>query len=210
VSVRVLVVDDFALMREGIAAALEAGPGIEVVGLAADGLEAFELARELEPDVVVLDLRMAEHGGMETLDLYAEHLPSARTLILTANENPNNLRAAISAGACGYLTKETGGEQLREAVLAVHRGETVLSPELAERAAATEPETVPAGDLPVLTARERRVVRLLSVGLTDKEIAAELFLGVRTVQYDLASVRRKTGVSSRSELARWAVIHSLA
>ncbi|HET6829863.1 MAG TPA: response regulator transcription factor [Solirubrobacterales bacterium] len=208
-TVRVLVVDDFALMRDGIAAALAADPEIEVVGLAADGLEAFELAREREPDVVVLDLRMAEHGGMETLDLYAEHLPATKTLILTANENPSNLRAAMSAGASGYLTKDTGGDKLREAVLAVHRGETVLAPALVDRAAHDQRVADPE-DLPDLTARERRIVRLLSKGLTDREIAAELFIGVRTVQYDLASVREKTGVSSRSELARWAVIHSLA
>lgn len=210
VSVSVLVVDDFALMREGIAAALEVDPDIEVVGLAADGLDAFALARDLEPDVVVLDLRMSEHGGMEALELFAEHLPETKVLIFTANENPSNLQAAMAAGASGFLTKETGGDQLREAVRAVQRGETVLATALAARLAARSSHVQSPEDQPDLNAREKQVLRLLSKGLTDKEIAARLFVGVRTVQYDLSSVRRKTGLSSRSELARWAVIRSLA
>lgn len=209
-SARVLVVDDFALMREGIATALGTDPGIEVVGLAADGFEAFELARDREPDVVVLDLRLAEHGGMEVLDLFALRLPAIKILILTANENPDNVRAALSAGASGYLTKEIGGKKLCEAVIAVHRGETVLAPASVERAAAAAQRDVTSAEPAELTARERQVVRLLSKGYTDREIAAELFIGVRTVQYALAGARRKTGVSSRSELARWAVIHLLA
>jgi two-component system NarL family response regulator len=208
-SVRVLIVDDFALMRDGIAAALAVEPEIEVVGLAADGVEALDLTRELAPDVIVLDLRMSERGGMETLELCAEHAPATKVLILTANENPSNLEAAMAAGASGFLTKEIGADGLREAVIAVHGGETVLAPALAARLAARGRSAPPREQQPELTARERRIVRLLSKGLTDKEIAAELFLGVRTVQYDLSSVRSKTGLSSRSELARWAVIHSL-
>jgi two-component system NarL family response regulator len=115
----------------------------------------------------------------------------------------------MAAGASGFLTKEIGADGLREAVIAVHGGETVLAPALAARLAARGRSAPPREQQPELTARERRIVRLLSKGLTDKEIAAELFLGVRTVQYDLSSVRSKTGLSSRSELARWAVIHSL-
>lgn len=208
-SVRVLVVDDFALMRDGIAAALEVDPRIEIVGLAANGTEAFELTRELAPDVVVLDLRMSERGGLETLELCSEHAPATKVLILTANENPSNLEAAMTAGASGYLTKGVDARELREAVLAVHRGETVLAPALVDRMVAGRSRPGAEGPSPELTPRERRIVRLLSRGMTDKEIAAELFVGVRTVQYDLSSVRRKTGLASRSELSRWAVIHSL-
>lgn len=208
-SVRVLVVDDFALMRDGIAAALEPDPRIEIVGLAADGTEAFELTRELGPDVVVLDLRMSERGGLETLELCSEHAPAAKVLILTANENPSNLEAAMAAGASGYLTKGVDAGELREAVVAVQRGETVLAPGLVDRMTARRSRPVAGDPLPELTPRERRILRLLSRGMTDKEIATELFVGVRTVQYDLSSVRRKTGLASRSELSRWAVIHSL-
>lgn len=209
-SVRVLVVDDFELIRDGIAAALGVDPRIEIAGRAADGIEALEMAHDLRPDVIVLDLRMSERGGMETLELCAEQLPATRVLILTANENPSNLEAAMAAGAAGFLTKEIEADALREAVLAVHRGETVLAPALAARAGARGKVAATGEDQPELTPRERRIVRLLGKGSTDREIAAELFVGVRTVQYDLASVRRKTGLSSRSEIARWAVIHSLA
>lgn len=204
-TVKVLVVDDFALMRDGIAAALEVDPMIEIVGRASHGVEGFELARELTPDVVVLDLRMPEHGGMEALELCTRHLPETKVLILTANENPSNLQAAMAAGASGFLTKGVEGSVLRDAVIAVHSGGEVLAPALAAQLR----RSPTGGDRPELTPRERRVVRLLSRGSTDREIAAELFVAVRTVQYDLTSVRRKTGLSSRSELARWAVIHSL-
>jgi DNA-binding NarL/FixJ family response regulator len=147
-TVRVLVVDDFALIRSGIAAALEVDPEIEVVGFGADGAEAFELARELAPDVIVLDLRMSEHGGMETLELCAEHLPATKALILTANENPSNLEAAMAAGAAGFLTKGVEASELRDAVIAVHRGETVLAPALAARIAGRDRPGPARGDQP--------------------------------------------------------------
>lgn len=209
--IRVLIADDFELAREGIAIALSSHPEIEVVGHAEDGREAVERARELSPDVVVLDLRMAGQGGMEALDVFPAELPQTRVLVLTANENPDNVRAAIGAGAAGYLTKQTSGEELCEAVLAVARGGLVIAPSLAgppvpEASRESEQE---AAARPTLTARQRAIVRLLSTGLTDKEIADRLFVSVRTVQYDLSEVKSKTGLARRSEIARWAVIHSL-
>ena len=210
-SVRVLIADDFELVREGIEIAFESHPEIEVVGHAEDGREAVERARELRPDVIVLDLRMSGHGGMEALDVFREELPEVRVLVLTANENPDNLRAAIAAGAAGYLTKQTHGEELCEAVLTVHRGGLVVAPALAnqlssENTLQSEPQRA---EGPTLTPRQRAIVRLLSTGLTDKEIAESLFISVRTVQYDLSEVKKKTGVARRSEIARWAVINSL-
>jgi DNA-binding NarL/FixJ family response regulator len=211
VTVRVLIADDFELAREGIAVALGADPEIEVVGHAEDGREALERARELRPDVVVLDLRMAGHGGMEALDAFPAELPEAKVLVLTANENPENVQAAIGAGAAGYLTKQASGAQLCEAVLAVARGGLVIAPSLADPRPPGEGRG--SGDEAVeqsaLTSRQRAIVRLLSAGLTDREIAARLYVSVRTVQYDLSEVRAKTGLARRSEIARWAVIHSL-
>ena len=211
-SVRVLIADDFALFREGVASALEAHPEIEIVGHAADGREAVERARELRPDVIVLDLRMPEHGGMEALDVCAKNLPETEILVLTANENPENLRDAMAAGAAGYLTKQTCGEELCDAVITVHRGGSVVAPSIAAQPldeSAAESRAERGLPWPSLTVRERRIVRLLSKGLTDKEIAERLHVSVRTVQYDLAKVREKTGLSRRSEIARWAVIHSV-
>lgn len=210
-SVRVLIAEDFALFREGVEIALEADPDIEVVGHAVDGREAFDRARELHPDVILLDLRMPEHGGMEALDHCRENLPETKILVLTANVNPDNLRDAMTVGAAGYLTKQTSGKELCRAVMAVHRGGSVVPPALGPRM--PEEESARAdGDLPQppgLSARERSIVRLLSRGLTDNEIAERLFVAPRTVQYDLANVRKKTGLASRSEIARWAIIHSL-
>jgi DNA-binding NarL/FixJ family response regulator len=212
VSVRALIADDFELAREGIAIALESHPEIEVVGHAEDGREAVARARELSPDVVVLDLRMAAHGGMEALDAFATELPQTKVLVLTANENPDNVRAALEAGAAGYLTKQTPPEELCAAVLAVSRGSIVVAPALADPGSGDEPgPESPSGvaGQPSLTARQRTIVRLLSSGLTDQEIADRLFVSVRTVQYDLSEVKSKTGLVRRSEIARWAVIHSL-
>jgi DNA-binding NarL/FixJ family response regulator len=212
VGVRVLIADDFELVREGISSALESHPEIEVVGHAADGREAVERARELRPDVIVLDLRMSGHGGMEALDVSRHELPEVKILVLTANENPDNLRAAIAAGAAGYLTKQIRGEELCEAVLTVDRGGLVVAPSLAAHLVPGD-GGVTRGDestlRPALSARQRAIVRLVSMGLTDNEIAERLFVSERTVQYELSEVKKKTGLSRRSEIARWAVINSL-
>lgn len=210
-TIRVLIADDFELLREGIVAALESHSEIEVVGQAEDGLEAVERARELRPDVLMLDLRMSGHGGMEALDHCRVEIPELKVLVLTANENPNNLRSAIAAGAAGYLTKQTTGEQLCEAVLTVHDGGLVLAPSLAnslipDDAAQSDVQRIQ--PLP-FTARQRAIVRLLSTGLTDAEIAEALFISTRTVQYEVSEVKEKAGLTRRSEIARWAVINSL-
>jgi DNA-binding NarL/FixJ family response regulator len=211
-SVRVLIADDFELVRAGIESALRADPEIEVVSHASDGREALEQARRLRPDVVILDLRMSGQGGMEALDAFREQLPDVRVMILTANANPDNLDAAIAAGAVGYLTKQSSVEDLCEAVGEVHRGGVVLARSLAGR---RSPEHALArvadapSERPTLTGRQRMVVRHISTGLTDAEIAQRLFVSVRTVQYELAEIKRMTGLSRRSEIARWAVINSL-
>ena len=138
-------------------------------------------------------------------------LPGAKVLVLTANENPENVEAAIEAGAAGYLTKQASGEQLCEAVLAVARGGLVIAPSRADQQPPVEGSgSGSAVEAPTpLTSRQRAIVRLLSAGLTDREIAERLYVSVRTVQYDLSEVRSKTGLARRSEIARWAVIHSL-
>jgi DNA-binding NarL/FixJ family response regulator len=210
VSVRVLIADDFVLVRNGIEIALESDPGIEVVGTAEDGREAISQARTLRPAVVVLDLGMPHHGGMEALDAFREQLPDVRVLVLTANENADSLRAAFDAGAAGYLTKHTSEEKLCEAVLTVARGGWAVTPSLAKhvRHRVVSP---PDGRTrrSSLTARQRAVVRWLSAGLTDKEIGKRLFVSERTVQYEIREVKETTGLKRRSQLARWAVINSL-
>ena len=127
---RVLIADDFALLRDGVEAALRSHAGIEVVGHAENGVQAVARARELRPDILMLDLRMSAHGGMEALDACRSEVPEVKVLVLTANENPDNLRSAIAAGAAGFLTKRTRADDLCAAVLTVADGGFVLAPSL--------------------------------------------------------------------------------
>ena len=215
-TVRVLIADDFALYRAAIERALSADPRIEVVGEATDGHETFELARELDPDVIVLDLRMTNGGGMAVLDSCAQELPGTRILVLTANENPANRQAALAAGASGFLTKRTTAQELRDAVIRVHRASAseVEASVAANANGNGNGNGKPVIDDPLaeqlgLTVRQRRIVHLVCEGFTDEEIAARLFVSARTIQYDLTAVKRRLGLTRRSEIARWAVIHSL-
>ena len=201
--VRVLVADDFPLVREAFAATLAADPALEVVASAADGAEALHLTRELRPDVAVLDLRMPRMtGAMVTACLTAE-LPEVRVLVVTGFDDPATLAQAVAVGAAGVVTKRVTGPELREAVAAVHRGERVSCASLPEHVG----EGVPTLRL---TSSELDVLRLVADGRTDDQIATALHLSPRTVQYRLARLREKTGVARRTELACWAGEHLAA
>jgi DNA-binding NarL/FixJ family response regulator len=210
--IRVLVAEDHPLVREGIIRALEHDPGLEVVGEADNGLTAMELARQLKPDVIVLDLRMPQLGGAVVLERLRTELPGIRALVMTANESPESLLDAVAAGAAGYLSKRTTGEELRQAVITIHGGGSVITPELARHllrefsgTARGEGSSV----RPLLAAREMEILRLVADGLTDNEIGKQLYISPRTVQNHLTHIREKTGVRRRSELARWAVEHAI-
>jgi len=211
-NIRVLVVDDFPLVREGLTASLEVDPGIEVVGEAADGDEGLRLARELRPDVVLADMRMPGLGGPALLTRLHEELPETRVLVVSASEKAESLLEAIAAGAAGYMTKRVSARELRHAVITVHGGGSVITPTLARHllreyshVSRGEPMTV----RPLLAQREQEVLRLLAQGHTDREIGGELYISPRTVQNHLTRIREKTGMRRRSELARYAVEHSL-
>jgi DNA-binding NarL/FixJ family response regulator len=211
--IRVLVVDDFPLTREGISAALETDPAIEVIGQAADADEGVAMALELRPDVVLVDMRMPGSGGLVLLERLRSDLPEAKLLVLSGVESSDVMLEAIAAGASGYLSKRAPREEVCGAVVTVHGGGSVVSPLLAgnllrEYASTSRGESPTAK--PLITRREQEILRLVSRGLTDKEIGSQLFISARTVQNHLTKVREKTGLGRRSELARWAVEHSIA
>ena len=130
-NIRVVVADDFPLVREGIVRAINHDPALEVVGQATTGREAIALAEELRPDVMILDLRMPDLGGLEVLDKLRASQPQIRVIVMTANEQAGTLLDAIAAGAAGYLSKRTPGEELRQAVITAHGGGSVITPSLA-------------------------------------------------------------------------------
>ena len=211
-NIRLLLIDDFPLIREGFAAALEADPGLKIVGQADNGEEGLRLARELQPDVVILDLHMPEMGGMTVLERLRTESPKSKALVVTATEKGQPLLDAVAAGAAGYLTKRSTREELRQAVITVYGGGSVISPMLAghllkdySRASRGEGSNM----RPLLGKREHEVLRLLADGCTDKEIAARVFISPRTVQNHLTRIREKTGVRRRAGLTRWAMEHSL-
>jgi DNA-binding NarL/FixJ family response regulator len=211
VHIRVLVVDDFPLFREGTTVALEADPAIDVVGAAGSAEEGFAAAQALRPDLVLLDIRMPGASGLSLLERLRVEMPEIKVLVMTATQKADALLQAVSAGAAGYLTKRATRRDLIEAVITIYAGGSVVAPELASELlrdyARLSRDPLASERRPLLTAREREILRLVSDGLTDKEIAGRLFISPRTVQNHLARIREKTGRGRRSELARWAVEH---
>jgi two-component system, NarL family, response regulator DevR len=212
VKIRVLVVDDFPLVREGLAAALAIDPGFEVLGQASDAEEGLRMARELRPDVVLLDLRMPEGGGIALLEKLRDELPETRALVVTASEKAEALLDAVAAGAAGYVTKRVSARELRHAVVTVYSGGSIITPTLAghllreySQVSRGEPMHV----RPLLGQREQEVLKLVAQGCTDREVGTRLYISPRTVQNHLARIREKTGLRRRSELAAWAAEHSL-
>jgi len=210
-NIRVVVADDFPLVREGVARALSDDPALEVVGQATTGREAIELAKKLRPDVMILDLRMPDLGGLEVLDKLRNTQPQIRVIVMTASEQASTLLDAIAAGAAGYLSKRTTGEELRQAVITAHGGGSVITPALASHLLKEFSSSARGEQSYVrpLQGRELDVLRLVVQGKTDNEIGKELFISPRTVQNHLTRAREKTGLRRRSELTRWAVEHAI-
>jgi DNA-binding NarL/FixJ family response regulator len=209
--IRVVVVDDFPLVRDGIARALESDPAIEVVAQAGNGREALELAVEHEPDVMILDLRMPDLGGLAVLDKLRTSQPAIRVIVMTATEQASALLDAVAAGAAGYLSKRSTGEELRQAVITAHAGGSVITPSLASHLLKEFSSSARGEGSAVrpLQGRELDVLRLVVQGKTDNEIGKELYISPRTVQNHLTRIREKTGLRRRAELTRWAVEHAI-
>ena len=198
--IRTLVADDHPIVRAGLVALLDAAPDIEVVGTASSGERAIELAAELAPDVVLMDLRMAGIDGDEATARIVAGRAATRVIILTTYENDDAILSAISAGASGYLLKAAPEEELLAGIRAVAAGEVALAPSvsrlLVQRAAAPAITAMPAG--PSLSARELEVLQLVAEGLSNREIGARLFLGEATVKTHLLHAFAKLEVTDRT------------
>ena len=201
-SVRVLVVDDHPMYREGLVTAIAAMAGVEVVGDAADGAEAVRKTLELTPHVVVMDLHMPEMNGIEATRRIAADRPETAVLVLTMLDGDDSVFAAMRAGARGYLLKGADRAQILRSIEAVAQGEVVFSSGIASRVLAffaAGPGTAAAVPFPELTDREREILDLVARGLTNTEIAQRLFLSPKTVRNHVSNVFTKLQVAGRAE-----------
>jgi DNA-binding NarL/FixJ family response regulator len=209
--IRLLLVDDHPIVREGLAAVLSDQPDFEVVGMAGTLVEAATMTRDLRPDVLLLDLELPDGNGADLLPVLLADHPALAVLIFTAYSDDERLRTALRAGAKGYLLKGAGAERIARAIRIVHSGGLFLEPDAAatvlgqsgatRRTAATNAEE--------LTDREREVLRLVVAGLPNKQIAATLGITERTAKFHLSSLMRKLGASSRAQVAALAVQRNL-
>ncbi|MEU6245294.1 MULTISPECIES: response regulator transcription factor [unclassified Streptomyces] len=207
---RVVVADDQTVVREGIVMLLGLLPGLEVVGSARDGEDAVRLVGELDPDVVLMDLRMPRCDGVEATRLIRGRYPRTQVVVLTTFADDDSLFAALRAGARGYLTKDAGGDEIVRAVESVLSGDAGLAPSVQRRllerlsetgaVAAPEPPEAPDG----LTGREIEVLVLIAEGLTNQEIARELHVSTATVKTHINNLFAKTGLKDRAQAVRYA------
>ncbi len=199
--IRILLVDDHALVREGTRRLLETENDVQVVAEASSGEEAIEVARSLQPDIAVMDIAMPGMGGIEATRAIKKYCPETAVLILSAYDDEPYLLALLDAGAAGFLLKNVHGQELIQAIRAVARGESLLQPSIAEkmmRRLSARPDTT-LRSTNVLSEREFDVLRLAARGLPNKEIAARMSLSIRTVHSHLANIFMKMQVGSRTE-----------
>jgi DNA-binding NarL/FixJ family response regulator len=206
--VKVIVADDQTVVREGLVTLLELLPGVEVVGAAADGAEAIELADRFSADVVLMDLNMPRLGGVEATAAIRSRHPQTQVVVLTTYSDDQSILRALSAGAIGYLTKNASRDDIRRALESAAVGHAQLDPAAAATVLAA---ARPAPALPDnLTPREIEVLRLIAHGLSNKEIAAKLVLTEATVKSHVNRVFAKTGSRDRAQAVAYAHRHGLA
>jgi NarL family two-component system response regulator LiaR len=208
---RILIADDHAVVREGLAAIITVQPDMQLAGEASDGVEAVELARALRPDAILLDLVMPRQDGLAAIQAIKGANPQARILVLTSFADDERVFPAIKAGALGYLLKDTSRDQLLQAIRDVAKGRATLHPEIALKVIRElKPSTELPADRVSLTEREVETLRLIARGMTNEEIAAALVIHQRTVAKYVSSILDKLHLANRTQAALYAVREGLA
>lgn len=207
--IRVVIVDDHALVRSGLRLLLDKEEGIEVVAEAGTAEEGVRAARLEKPDVVLLDIVMPGRSGIEAAPEIVEASKGGRVLVLSMQDDPTYVREAFAAGATGYMLKEAADAELVQAVREVAAGGRYVHPTLGARLAQAEVEAARRAANDPLSDREREVLRLLALGHTNQEIAKTLFISVRTAETHRAHIMQKLGLSTRAELVRYALANGL-
>lgn len=211
--IRVVIADDHAIVREGISSLLEMQPDIEVAGEARNGQEVLDKARELKPDIILMDITMPGMSGLEATRLIREQNPDTKVLVLTMHEGDEYFFKLLDAGASGYLVKGCSSEELVTAMRAVHRGDVFLYPTMTTKLLSDYlRRSRGGGDKEIgdgLTNREMEVLKYVADGHTNQEIAERLVLSVATVQTHRANIMAKLGLHNAAELVKYAIRHGL-
>jgi DNA-binding NarL/FixJ family response regulator len=207
--IRVLIVDDHQVVRRGLRTFLEVQDDIEVVGEASEGAEGVACARELDPDVILMDVKMPGTDGIEALRTLRREGSTARVLVVTSFVEQRTVVPALRAGAAGYVYKDVDPEALAGAIRSVHAGHVLLQPEVAGALLAEDQVGGGPGRGPALTERERQVLGLIADGRSNREIARALVLSEKTVKTHVSNILMKLDLADRTQAALWAVRHGL-
>jgi len=208
-SIRVLIADDHAMMRDGLKALLETAGDITVIATVANGRDAVRVAMEARPDVIIMDITMPDLNGIEAARMLEERCPESRIVMLSMHSSAEYVHRAFAAGASGFLLKESAGEEVVVAVRTVHAGRRYLSRALAARGLPAGDEPRRASPLKSLSARERQVLQLVVEGKSSAEIAALVHLSPKTVETYRSRLMKKLGVADVTALVKFAIQHGL-